>query len=64
MESRFESLLKKKIEEARVSSLIELESGLSITDYARYRQRIGYLTGLRDAVAFIEETNSEMSKGA
>jgi len=57
-ESRFHTLLKKKIENAMQTRVATLVTGVP-EDYAAYKFEVGYLTGLNDVLALCEETDRE-----
>lgn len=57
-ESRFHTLLKQKVTEhmkSRIESLIAGSPG----DYPAYREHVGYLRGLNDALELADEINKE-----
>lgn len=57
--TRFHSLLEHKINE-RVESRIESTISGAAEDYARYREQVGYISGLKDALRLAEDVEREM----
>ena len=55
---RFPNLLKQRIEEA-IDAHIESVMGGQAPDYARYREGVGYVAGLSDAIKLLEELDRE-----
>lgn len=60
--SRHGRLLEERIEEHILSLSAQLGFG-SATDYASYRQAVGQLQGLRDALKISEDLDREISGG-
>lgn len=58
MKSRFHHLLDIKIHEAVESLSDSLVNG-EASDYSRYRESVGYIRGLRDALKYCEEIEAE-----
>lgn len=56
--TRFHTLLREKIDKARAER-IESISSTALPDYAAYRQEVGYLSGLVDALALCDEVEKE-----
>lgn len=59
--SRFGDLLKAKIEEATANKVQAMVAGVP-DDYPAYREMVGYLKGMSDAVKLVDETDTEMSQ--
>ena len=56
--TRFHALLEAKINEAVENRSISLVSGAA-TDYAHYRENVGYILGLRDALKIGDDIEAE-----
>lgn len=59
MTTRFHSLLEKKIEETLQSRMASLASGAA-ADYPLYKENVGYMNGLRDALKLCDEVEQDM----
>jgi len=57
-ESRFHTLLKKKIENAMQTRVGALVTGVP-EDYAAYKFEVGYMTALNDVLELCQETDRE-----
>lgn len=57
--TRFHSILEDKIEEAIEIRSFSLVSGAA-SDYASYKENVGYISGLRDALKLCDEIESEL----
>jgi hypothetical protein len=55
----YQKLLLKKLHDTCAVHLDQMEAG-TCTDYAAYREQVGYLRGLRDAIILLEETEKDM----
>ncbi len=56
--TRFHAILKEKIEKAVQDRLLSLASG-GAQDYPQYRDNVGYLRGLNDALSLCDEIEKE-----
>lgn len=56
--TRFHTFLREKIEEAIESRSGSMASG-ACTDYPHYRQQVGHIQGLLQALAFADEIENE-----
>jgi len=57
-ETRFHSLLKGKVQYAVEVRAGDIAAG-QCTDYAAYRENVGYIKGLMDALALADEIEKE-----
>lgn len=57
--TRFHALLEQKIAEAIENRSISVASGVC-TEYANYRENVGYIKGLQAALALCDEIESEL----
>ena len=55
----YQKLLLKKLNEVCTNRLELMETGTCV-DYAAYREQVGYLRGLKDAIILLEETEKDM----
>lgn len=62
MKSRFQQLLRAKIDKAMSDRAAVLLAGLA-KDYAGYKHDIGFLQGLGESIKLMEEVESDISKG-
>ena len=59
MATRFHLLLEKKIDEAIQNRTVSLASGAA-ADYPHYKENVGYINGLRDALNLCDEVEQDM----
>lgn len=57
MHTRWAVLFEEKVNE-RARQIVEHVSNGGATDYAGYREQVGYLRGLSEAVKLVEEVDS------
>lgn len=56
--TRFQLALESRVKEAVENRSISIANG-DVTDYAHYREQVGYIRGLQDALKIGEEIESE-----
>jgi hypothetical protein len=59
--TRFHSLLEKRIQQA-ISDHSEAIIGGQVPDFATYRDSVGYIRGLNDALKLCDEINEDLDK--
>ena len=62
MESRYERLLKEKLDVMRDMVLQSMTEGSGYGDFPEYRYNLGYLEAIRRVVAAMEQTRDDMGK--
>lgn len=60
-ETRFTSLMKKRVQEEVDSRSLSLANG-EAADYARYQNSVGYIQGLSAAIKICEDIEGEFDK--
>lgn len=56
--TRFQSELEARVKEAVENRSISIANG-DVTDYAHYREQVGYIRGLRDALKIGEDIEAD-----
>ena len=62
MESRYEALLKEKLDLMRDMVLQGMTEGTGYSDFPEYKYNLGYLAAIRRVVEAMEETRDDMGK--
>lgn len=61
--NRFHAMLLERIALKRDSVFEELEYGGAVTDFATYRERVGYLRALKELPEWCDEIETKLNKG-